>query len=160
MNDSNGYAGKIVALLQEKIRLEASHRRIFYLTFGILWLSGSLWVIAEWLKETDLGPVRTPLQTQSMKIHGAVMLLYTAILGTLWTHIRRGFALRANRLSGTWMIGGNAALIVSGWILYYIGDDRLRQWASLTHWTIGLAMLPLLLGHLQLGRHGTGPLSH
>ena len=152
MADSMNRASKIIALLQEKVRLNPAHRRFLYLTFGMLWLSGALWLVAEWFKEPDLGPTRTPLQSQSMKIHGAAMLVYVSMLGTLWTHVRRGFALQANRVSGTVVIAVNAVLIVSGWILYYLVDDTVRKWGRLVHWTIGLAVLPLLIGHILSGR--------
>ena len=155
MNDTsktNRRAGKIIALLQEKVRLEPNHRRLFYLVFAILWLSGALSLVAEWRKPGDLGPIRTPVQTLSMKIHGAAMLSYLAMLGTLWTHVRRGFALRANRLSGMLVIGVNVALLLSGWMLYYITEDVLREWSRLIHWSIGLATVLLLSGHILLGR--------
>jgi hypothetical protein len=152
MTDTSQRASKIIALLHEKVRLEPSHRRTFYLVFGLVWLSGGLWLVAEWLKEPELGPIRTPLQTTSMKIHGAAMLIYLAMLGTLLTHIRRGFALRANRFSGSLVIGVNVVLVLSGWLLYYITDDSLREWSSVTHWTIGLSNLPLLCTHVLLGR--------
>ena len=143
---------KIIALLHERIRLSPSHRRIFYLAFGIVWLSGALWLIAEWFKDPELGPIRTPLQTASMKIHGAAMLVYLALLGTLLTHVRRGFALRANRWSGSFVIGVNTVLTLTGWLLYYVAGDAARQWSSATHWAIGLAVLPLLCAHVLLGR--------
>jgi len=143
---------KIIALLQEKVRLEPFHRRIFYSVFGILWSSGALWLLIEWFKDPELGAARTPLQTFSMKIHGAVMLIYIAMLGTLMIHMRRGFALRANRLSGSFVIGLNAILTLTGWLLYYIADDTARQWSSVTHWVLGLVILPLLCTHVLLGQ--------
>jgi len=152
MIDTTTRASKIIALLEEKVRLNPGHRRCLYLAFGILWMSGALWLVAEWFKEPDLGPTRTPLQSLSMKIHGAAMLFYLALLGTLWTHVRRGFALRANRLSGSFIIAVNVILVLSGWILYYLADDRLREWGSTFHWTTGLAALPLLCAHVFLGR--------
>lgn len=144
--------GKVIALLHERIRLELNQRRIFYLVFGLVWLSGTLWLIAEWIKDPELGPIRTPLQTTSMKIHGAAMLAYLALLGTLLTHVRRGFALRTNRWSGSFVIGVNAVLTLTGWLLYYVTGDGARQWSSVMHWVIGLAILPLLCAHVLLGR--------
>jgi hypothetical protein len=152
ISETNRRESKLVALLQEKIRLEPNHRQLFYLVFAVLWLSGALWLIAEWLKQADLGPVRTPLQTLSMKIHGAAMLGYLAMLGTLWTHVRRGYALRTNRLSGTLLIAVNVALLLSGWMLYYVSEDVLREWSTLIHWSIGLVTVLLLSGHIWLGR--------
>lgn len=143
---------KIIALLQEKVRLEPLHRRLFYSVFGVLWGSGALWLLVEWFKEPELGAARTLLQTFSMKIHGATMLIYLAMLGTLLMHVRRAVALKANRLSGFSVIALNGILALSGWLLYYGTDDALREWSSLVHWTIGLAALPLLCGHVFFGR--------
>jgi hypothetical protein len=159
MTDVNQRASKIIALLHEKVRLEVWHRRAFYLVFGVVWLSGGLWIVDEWLKKPELGPIRTPLQTVSMKIHGAAILIYFAMLGTLLTHIRRGFALRANRFSGSFVIGVNVVLALSGWLLYYITDDSIRKWSSVIHWTIGLSILPLLCTHVLLGHTWSTKLS-
>jgi hypothetical protein len=143
---------KIIALLQEKVRLEPFHRRIFYSVFAVLWGSGALWLLIEWFKDPELGTARTLLQTFSMKIHGATMLLYLALLGSLLTHSRRGTALRANRFSGFSTLALNGILALSGWLLYYASDDTYRQWSSTIHWAIGLTSLPLLCGHVFLGR--------
>ena len=143
---------KIVALLREKVRLEPWHRRLFYLVFGVLWGSGSLWLFIEWFKDPELGTARTLLQTISMKVHGATMLVYLALLGTLIAHIRRGTALKANRLSGFTMIALNGVLVLSGWLLYYVSDDAVREFSSTIHWVIGLIALPLLCAHILAGR--------
>lgn len=45
---------KIIALLQEKVRLEPFHRRLFYLVFALLWISGALWLVVECLKDLRL----------------------------------------------------------------------------------------------------------
>ncbi len=153
MNDRvTDRTAKIIALLQERVRLAPFHRRLFYIVFGILWGSGALWVLIEWFKDPELGTARTLLQTLSMKIHGAIMLVFLAMLGTLLAHVRRGWILKANRLSGCFNIGINALLALTGWLLYYITDDTARAWTSLIHWSIGLSALPLLYGHIWLGR--------
>jgi hypothetical protein len=144
-------SGKIIALLQEKVRLEPLPRRLFYLGFATVWGSGSLWLLAEWFKDPELGPGRSLLQTATMKVHGAAMLVYLIMLGTLFTHVRRGTALKANRLSGFSTIGLNGTLVLTGWMLYYLTDEALRAWSSTVHWTIGLSTLLILVAHVQLG---------
>jgi hypothetical protein len=152
MNDKSDRTSKIVALLRERVRLEPFHRRLLYIAFGILWGSGALWVLIEWFKDPELGAARTVLQTFIMKIHGAAMLVFLAMLGTLFTHVRRGWILRANRLSGCFNIAISALLALTGWLLYYVADDWAREWSSLIHWSIGLGALPLLSAHIWLGR--------
>jgi hypothetical protein len=143
---------KIVALLRERVRLEPFHRRLLYISFGIVWGSGASWALIQWFKDPELRTTRTVLQTFAMKIHGAAMLLFLAVLGTLFTHVRRGWILRANRLSGCFNVGVNVLLTLTGWLLYYIADDFAREWTSFVHWSIGLTALPLLSAHIWLGR--------
>jgi hypothetical protein len=152
MNERSERMSKIIALLRERVRLEPLHRRLLYVTFGILWGSGALWVLIQWFKDPELGAARTLLQTFLMKIHGATMLIFLAMLGTLFTHVRRGWILRANRLSGCYNIGSNILLALTGWFLYYTADDSARAWASFVHWSVGLAALPLLSAHIWFGR--------
>jgi hypothetical protein len=143
---------KIVALLRERVRLEPFHRRLLYISFGILWGSGVCWSLIQWFKEPELRATRTVLQVFAMKIHGAAMLVFLAMLGTLFTHVRRGWTLRANRLSGCINIAINVLLTATGWLLYYVADDKSRDWASLAHWSTGLFALPLLYVHIYAGR--------
>ena len=152
MNERSDRTTKIVALLRERVRLEPLHRQLFYLAYGVLWGSGALWLLVQWFKDPELGPARTLLQTFVMKLHGAAMLIFLAMLGTLFSHVRRGWILKANRLSGCFNIGLNSLLAVTGWLLYYTVDESARQWASLVHWSIGLAALPLLSAHIWVGR--------
>ena len=144
---------KIIGLLQEKVRLEPNHRRLFYAVFGIVWASGFLWLLAEWFKDPELGGVRTLLQTATMKLHGAAMLVYLAMLGSFMTHTRRGTALKANRFSGFSVMAINGILALTGWLLYYLTDETMRQWSSTIHWTVGVSILGLLVAHIWMGRN-------
>ena len=151
---------KIVALLRERVRLEPFHRRLLYTSFATVWSSGAAWALIQLLKDPELRMTRTMLQTFVMKIHGAAMLIFLAILGTLFTHVRRGWVLRANRLSGCVNIAVSVLLTVTGWLLYYLGEDQFREWASLAHWSIGLGALPLLYAHVLVGHRSAKTLSH
>jgi hypothetical protein len=150
---------RIVALLHEKVRLEPFHRRLFYSVFGVLWGSGALWLlIEEWFKDPEIGATRTLLQIFAMEVHGAVMLVFLLMLGTLFAHVRRGLILKTNRLSGWCIIGLNALMALTGWLLYYVSDDTARAWSSVIHWSVGLAALPALYTHILLGRTSTAAL--
>jgi len=134
------------------VRLAPWHRRSFYVGFAITWLSGALWIIEEYIKNVELGPVRTPLQTVSMKIHGAGALLSLVLIGSLLIHVRRGWAQKANRWSGSLVIMINCALLFTAWLLYYETNDTWREVSSVTHWVLGLATLPLIYLHIFYGR--------
>ena len=152
MNEPNSDANKLVELLREKVQLEPWHRRGFYFGFVITWLSGAYWLIAEWLKDPDLGPVRTPLQALCMKLHGAAALLFLLLLGTMMTHVRRGWTVKANRWSGGSMIAVNGTLILTAWLLYYLTSDTWRELSGVVHWVVGLSVLPLIGFHVRCGK--------
>jgi hypothetical protein len=152
MNVRSDRIDKITGVLRERVRLEPFHRRVLYATFGILWGTGAFWVLIQWFKDPEFGATRTLFQTFLMKVHGAAMLIFLAMLGTLLNHVRRGWILRANRLSGCFNVATNILLTLTGWLLYYIADDSAREWASFIHWSIGLGALPLLSAHIWFGR--------
>jgi hypothetical protein len=54
--------------------------------------------------------------------------------------------------------GNLLARVLSGWLLYYIASDAVRDWSSVAHWATGLCVLPLLCAHIQLGRSGSAAL--
>jgi hypothetical protein len=139
---------KIRELLREKIRLIPAHRWTLYVVTALVWLSGCLWLGVEKWKEpgdSEWGPFL-------MKIHGAVAMAVLLLLGSMVTHVLRGLALKRNRILGFFLIGLFLWLTVTGWFLYYAGDDRWRDFSSLAHWTAGLALPMLLAAHILVGR--------
>lgn len=115
-------------------------------------MTGGSWLIGAWLKEADLGPVRTPLQTLSIQIHGAAALLFLVLLETMMAHVRRGWNAKANRWSGSSIMAVHSILILTAWLLYYVTSDSWREWSSVVHWVVGLSALPLIGFHVQCGR--------
>ena len=63
-----------------------------------------------------------------------------------------------NRATGVALIAGFGLLSLTGYALYYLGDESGRALASSAHWWIGLASPALLIGHIVRGhwlrRHG------
>jgi hypothetical protein len=67
-------------------------------------------------------------------------------------HVRRSWRTGRNRLTGPTMIGINAALIVTGFGLYYAGSELLRAWISDIHIAVGFVLPALLVLHIWVGR--------
>ena len=80
-----------------------------------------------------------------LRIHGAAAMAFLIVFGTLaQIHIRAGWRQRRNRLSGGFLVGTCLVLILTGWGLYYIGYEPLRQMGSFIHSYLGL-LLPLVI---------------
>jgi hypothetical protein len=112
--------------------LRCTFRRLLYATLAVLLVSGGLW---EWLRSALL-----------MKVHGGAAMLALVLLGALLaSHVPTGWKDARYQKTGIGILAAAAWLIISGHVLYYSGDETVRQAASYGHLGIGLA-LPLLLG--------------
>lgn len=81
-----------------------------------------------------------------MRIHGAATMLGMAVLGSLWgPHVLGAWERRNHRASGGMMAGLWLGLALSGYGLYYLADERWRDFASSSHIALGLA-IPFGLG--------------
>ncbi len=132
------------------VKLPQRRRLGVYLTAGGLWLSGGVWLLGHYflIKQGEYGPTISPVETTSLKVHGAFAMLGLWVFGLLWgVHILRAWPTHKARWSGGLLVGLFGLLIVSGYLLYYAGGDALRAAVSLTHWIIGLAALPFFLWH-------------
>ena len=88
-----------------------------------------------------------------MKLHGAGAMVILVILGTLLpSHIRFAWHARRNRPNGIALILFFGFLIVSGYGLYYFGNERLRSWTSWSHLAVGLALPAMIILHIWSGR--------
>lgn len=88
-----------------------------------------------------------------LMLHGGAAMAILMLFGALVPlHLRRAWRSGRNRLSGPAMIGTNAALIATGFGLYYAGSDLLRPWISDIHIIVGFALPALLILHVWLGR--------
>jgi uncharacterized membrane protein len=80
-------------------------------------------------------------------------MLALILLGTLLVfHIPNAWRARRNRRTGTSLALIFGFLIVTGYALYYSGNERLRMWASWSHLWIGLAAPLFLAIHVWRGK--------
>ncbi len=136
-------------------RLGNVHRRMLYAVFVLLLATGLLWLGFHYFisLKTEFGDTHHPLEAWWLKLHGLAAMLALIVFGSLMPgHIRNAWHHRKNRGSGGSMVVLLALLALSGYLLYYAGGEELRQFTSLAHWAIGLAMAPLLILHIVLGR--------
>jgi hypothetical protein len=116
-------------------RLQPAQRALLYTVVVMLFLSGALW---------EAGIARTML----IKVHGAAAMASLIVLGSvLPRHVATGWQARTNRAAGIALLAGLLWLVVSGYLLYYAGDEALRAYAAQTHFWIGLALGLLFAVH-------------
>jgi hypothetical protein len=110
-----------------------------------VWVSGAGWLGVHYLlaAPNDFGLPGNSAEHWWLKAHGAFAFLALWTGGLLWgVHVVIAWRERRHRWTGSTLFGLFLVLIVSGYLLYYVGDDHLRAIVSATHWILGL-LLPL-----------------
>ena len=120
------------------------------LSGGILWLTGAAWLLLHYYGqvEGEFGLETNPLEPWILRLHGLVLIPALLGFGGLFVvHMPKGWKDKRQRNIGVGLTALVAVLILTGYFLYYVGDDALRSWSSITHWGIGLATPIIFIWH-------------
>jgi hypothetical protein len=130
-------------------RLSVRRRFALYIIAAGLWLTGTAWLLFHYflMRETPFGPNPHPLEFWSRAAHGAFGFASLWLFGTLWAaHVFEGWRSLRRRWTGSLMFGLFSWLVLSGYLLYYLGGEELLTATTILHWSIGLAApVPFLL---------------
>jgi hypothetical protein len=128
-----------------------------YVSLGLLIATGIAWLLFDSFVHVngEFGPEPHPAEHWILIIHGAVAYGFLIIAGTMIPmHITLGWNTKRNFNSGLTLAGTCLMLAVTALGLYYVGDELSRHWVSITHWVVGLIVVPALLVHALKGRSG------
>jgi hypothetical protein len=137
-----------------KGRLSTLRERLAYAAFGLLWASGVGWLVFRYFLRapTEFGELPHPSEGWWLCLHGAAAFFALWLLGVFWpVHVLPAWKSR-RRSSGIVLGVITAWLVLSGFLLYYAGDDRARALIALLHWIVGLAIPLPFLWHALRGR--------
>ena len=154
---SSAGARRVSSPLMRRNSAKLSYRHkvwLFAITI-LIYGSGVVWAYLHHFarRMREFGEQPHPAEAWSLKLHGAATMAILVILGTLLpTHVRFAWHARRNRPNGIMLISVFAFLILTGYGLYYFGDERLRSWTSWLHLVVGLALPLALVLHIRRGR--------
>ena len=137
------------------IRLSRPHEWTVYAVLSLVFVSGAAW---GWLQHFgrhagQFGQSAHPMEPWMQKVHGGSAMLALILLGTLLiSHVWRAWQARRNRRTGGLLFIIFALLIVSGYALYYSGNENVRVLVSRTHLWIGLLFPLLVILHVWRGK--------
>lgn len=137
------------------VRLGAARTFALHAVWLGLVLSGVLWLILHSFVTVkgEFGPEHSPFEAVSLRIHGAAAFAALGFGGMMWgTHMLKAWSQKRRRWSGGLLLAIFAALVVTGYLLYYAGGDDMRARISLVHWAIGLLIPALYLAHRLMRR--------
>jgi uncharacterized membrane protein len=132
---------------RSKLRLNQFSEFFVYLIFGILLITGVAWMVFQ-AKPGEGDQVSSVM----LKVHGGAAMVSLILLGALINHMRKGWKSRKNRTSGLTLVLAILFLVITGYGLYYAGDEQLRSLISQWHTWIGLGIVLLLPAHVLIGR--------
>ena len=135
------------------LRLDPRLRRALYAVFAFLFLTGSVWCVADWRKNVAGDDFWQTTAAWLLMLHGGGAMVILLLLGALLPlHAQRGWRGRKNRSSGVVMLTLNGALMVTAFGLYYVGSEKIRAWISDIHLVVGFSLPMLMLVHIALGK--------
>ena len=121
----------------------------------LLWLSGAAWLLLHYYGQVqgEFGTETNPLEPWFLRLHGLVLIPALLGFGGLFiVHIPKGWKDISQRVAGVSLTVIFSILILSGYMLYYVGDEGVRDWTSIIHWAIGLGSPVIFIWH-YLGRN-------
>jgi hypothetical protein len=133
------------------MRLAASLRRGLYAAITLLFASGAAWLLVRDMVAPDRLP--DDLAATAMRVHGAAAMAMLVLTGgAIALHVPAAWRERRNRVSGLAFSSVLIVIVVTGYVLYYFGNETLRSAASAGHWLLGLALPAAFACHAWLGR--------
>jgi hypothetical protein len=114
------------------------------------WLTGGLWLLFHYffVARGEFGLEANPLEPKWLMLHGAFAFASIWMFGLLWgAHVTVAWPSSRRRWSGIMVTCLLLWLTVSGYLLYYTGNEMVRSTASVLHWTIGLGCPIAFLWH-------------
>lgn len=136
---------------QTKWVLRPLEKKLIYSASVVLWLTGTGWLSLRYLSEQQ-GVFGSFSQTMLLKIHGAAAMVFLIILGVVIHHISPGWQQKGQRLSAITLLVICGFLILTGWGLYYIGEEHWRHWASIIHCVLGVLLPGFIFFHAYNAR--------
>jgi hypothetical protein len=131
-------------------RMRSRQRAAIYATLGGLWLSGCLWLVLDqfFARPGQFGPMLHPWQPAVLLIHGIVAIAGMYLLGWVSArHVLKWWPVRLRRASGTALAALLALLVVSGFALFFLSDDRWLRSVALCHDALGLIVTVFGIQH-------------
>lgn len=134
--------------------LTPGHRRLFYSTSLVLFLSGALWTAIHRLDQAaEASETMRRWKPWLLSVHGLSAVVFVLLMGTLLAgHVPRAWRAEKNRSNGVFFLTSIGLLIASGYLLYYLSDESWRTSMSAFHLGLGLAAPALLIWHVWAGR--------
>lgn len=136
-------------------RMPGRQRLAVYVILGLLWLSGGVWLLLDqfFQRQGEFGAMQNPWQPPLLLVHGIVAIGSMYLLGWISArHVLRWWPSRLRRLSGSLLASLLTILVLSGFALFFLTDDRWQHASVVAHDVIGIAITAFAVQHWFFAR--------
>ncbi len=135
-------------------QISGRQQLVFYTASVVLFVSGIIWAGIHRLDESgQAGEALRRMSPWLIAVHGLGAVVFVLFFGALLVgHVRRAWRGRKNRKNGALFVTATSLLIASGYLLYYLGGENLRDAFSQFHLWLGIVSPALLLWHIRSGK--------
>ena len=126
-----------------------------YLVLGSLWLSGCAWLTLDqfFRSKGPFGLTPHPWGPAILLGHGIIAILSMYLLGWVTArHVLKVWPGRLRRWSGGTLAAFFGLLMLSGFALFFVSDDRWQHLAATAHDALGLAITVFAVQHWFFAR--------
>jgi hypothetical protein len=130
-------------------------RAAIYMVIGGLWVTGILWLLLDefFAQSGPFGPTPNPWEPAVLLIHGVVAIAAMYVLGWVSVrHVIRWWQGGLRRASGATLSTCLVLLVVTGFALFFVSEDRWQHAAALSHDVFGLIVTVFGIQHWFFAR--------
>jgi hypothetical protein len=131
-------------------RMSRRHRLAVYVIVGILWLTGCAWLGLDQLFAVrgPFGIVPHPWEPPILLLHGVAAILSMYLFGWVTArHVLRWWSAGLRRVSGSALAALLVILIVSGFALFFLTDERWQHATGVAHEVLGVGIALFAIQH-------------
>ena len=132
------------------MKLPHLQRYLSHITFFVLLFTGLIWLFFEFF--VDYSSSLHFLRIWSLRLHGAASYGFLIVFGMIIsTHISFNWRVKKNRrISGIILVTFFVILILTGYGLYYSGNEQFRNFISYLHWICGSICSTFFIWHFGI----------
>lgn len=137
------------------MRAQPALRASSHAIFATLWLLGAAVFVLKHFFATagEFGVTPHPWQPAVLMLHGIVAVIATFLFGWICAdHVALTWRMRADRVSGVWLLALIFVLMLTGFAAFFLVDDSVRAVNGTVHEWLGLALMIPWVMHLLFGR--------
>ncbi len=138
---------------RDSIRLGRRYKFFLYAVLIAVFATGLVWIWLHYFASRTGEFGSNPGESWMLTLHGGFAIATMIMLGTLLpVHARLAWNAQRNRPNGITLLTVFAILVLTGYGLYYIGNDHIRSWTSHIHIVVGVALPIFIVVHIWRGR--------